>query len=181
MKYFSVKFAFILSSAAVITNCSSIPEMEIKPYAMPGYTVEELQGSESDRDSIFQIEPMTDTVTQAEKELAPVNEEPSPEIALDPVPKVEEEMSEELDSTPAPSPKKKKSEKSAARKQASVFKNGFYTFSSSCQMKTQPDESSPDAGAVTEGKKLWLDSHNPQWLKAYKKAGTVYVPASCVQ
>jgi hypothetical protein len=48
-------------------------------------------------------------------------------------------------------------------------------------MKFSPTAGSKSVGNVAKGKKLWLESHNAQWFKAYKKSGTAYVSADCIK
>lgn len=71
-------------------------------------------------------------------------------------------------------------EDDAVRKPTS-FKAGMHTFSKECTFYTAPDRESAEDGSAKSGKKLWLDPHVEGWVKAYKKSGTVYIPADCVQ
>lgn len=69
-----------------------------------------------------------------------------------------------------------------ARQSASSgsFKGGFHRFSSKCQMKKRPSDSSSNAGTIRANKRLWVDPHNGNWRKVYKKSGPVYVSADCL-
>ena len=61
-----------------------------------------------------------------------------------------------------------------------AFKNVMYTFNSDCAMKAKPDSGSKNVGSVSAGKKLWVENHDTQWAKVYKKSGAVYVSKSCL-
>lgn len=69
------------------------------------------------------------------------------------------------------------------RKPTSVtkpFNGGMHSFKKDCTMYSKPNTSSSSAGSVSKGKKLWIDPHNNEWHKAYKKSGTVYIHNSCI-
>lgn len=61
------------------------------------------------------------------------------------------------------------------------FKSGMYKFSKECTMYSEPRTFSREAGSIPAGRKLWIDPHDQDWLKAYKKSGTVYIPADCLK
>ena len=63
----------------------------------------------------------------------------------------------------------------------STAKTGYFVFANACDMKFSPTAGSKSVGNVAKGKKLWLESHNAQWFKAYKKSGTAYVSADCIK
>lgn len=199
MKSLSLKLTLkIITLSTVlpfIQNCASAPE--IKPAEeLPPYTVEQLQGSSETRDEVFQIEPigmsenedpskiaediaLEDEALQAsdEAEKLVIKDEPS-DVAMEP-----KELEEENIVMAAAKPKVKVNAKKESRAIASVsqFKNGFHKFAKNCMMKSEPNSGSADAGSVNAGKKLWLDSHDGQWFKAYKKSGAVYIPANCIK
>ena len=60
------------------------------------------------------------------------------------------------------------------------FKSGMYKFSEKCTMYKEPRALSEEAGSIRPGRKLWIDAHNDGWHKAYKKSGTVYISADCL-
>jgi hypothetical protein len=155
-----------LFAALFLVNCSTHPE--IKPYEETTFdeeasSNEELPYGQAISDSVF-----NDTTVAASNDDSIV-----PTEFDDRIDSVDEEE------TLAP-----KKEVSSQRAPASVKpsgKNGFYTFSADCVMKSGPSDTSSDVGNVSKGKKLWLDKHDGTWFKAFKKSGTVYVPSSCVQ
>lgn len=159
---------FVLIAIPFLTNCSSHPE--IVPYDSRRVTelnVDEVSEAIAN-DSVFEDAVRSgkpfdlDAETPQMAETVASLEAPSAQ-AMHTLPVVEE--------VKAP----------PARRPASALTNGYYVFSRDCVMRTEPDAGSSGAGQVALGKKLWLDVHNSQWLKAYKKAGTVYVPSSCVK
>lgn len=162
-------FTISAFTALFLISCSTHPE--IKPYestdaqeeAAPD---EQLPYGQSISDSVF-----SDSTVAYDDSEVPTEFDDSIDMAEESEPPVE-------------APKKKVAEakkSTSSRAPASNGKSGMRTFSADCQMKTQPDDASADAGSVNKGKKLWLDQHNATWFKAYKKSGTVYVPSSCVQ
>lgn len=185
MKYLLQPLAIM--SGLFLVNCSSIPE--IQPYQeKKELTIEDVrEASGFYKDTEFD-EPTTpiadseDAASEKADKMA-VTEEPFDEPAQpDPEPIAEPVMKKEVVKKVAVVEKVRepKSPKTA-RHQASSFKNGMHVFAQNCAMKSKPDSGSADAGQVQAGKKLWLDSHNGQWLKAYKKSGTVYIPVDCVK
>lgn len=68
----------------------------------------------------------------------------------------------------------------AAVPTGTAFKNGMHKFNADCAMKAKPDSGSKNVGSVSAGKKLWVENHNAQWAKVYKKSGAVYVSKSCL-
>ena len=79
----------------------------------------------------------------------------------------EQEAEERLNTGRVPSSKKK-------------FKSGMYKFEEKCAMHAEPSSMSDKAGSIRAGRKLWIDPHNDSWHKAYKKSGTVYISADCL-
>lgn len=169
-----MKLSVIMMSvfaALFLVNCST--HQEIKPYEDTtldeAAADEELPYGQAISDSVF-----SDTSVASTDDDSNV-----PTEFDDRIDSAEEEE--------APAPKKEvvvKKEVSSKRAPASVTpagKNGFYTFSADCIMKSEPNDASSDVGNVSKGKKLWLDKHDATWFKAFKKSGTVYVPSSCVQ
>lgn len=61
------------------------------------------------------------------------------------------------------------------------FKAGMYKFAKKCQMYAEPSSMSDKAGSIRAGRKLWIDKHDDDWHKAYKKSGAVYISADCLQ
>jgi hypothetical protein len=150
----------------LLINCSTLPEIE--PYSpekpQDAQAEDALPYGQAISDNVFKEDSMTE---DGEEE----NSDDDDSYAMEDA-QIDTET-EEL----APQPVKKTSRSIAS----ATFKNGFYTFSSQCAMKVKPDENSAEAGNVQAGKKLWLDGHNGEWLKAYKKSGTVFVPSHCVK
>ncbi|MCJ8276314.1 MAG: hypothetical protein MJK18_05710 [Bdellovibrionales bacterium] len=126
----------------------------------------------------------------------PVSNQPSENMPTQ-KPTAAEKVSESLNSEktqPAPVKKKAKpisqkkktvppvaKKKVKKRKAASVaFKSGMHKFKKKCTMFTQPNKTSSPNGVVKAGRKLWVDGHNANWRKAYKKSGTVYIHKSCL-
>ncbi len=60
------------------------------------------------------------------------------------------------------------------------FKNGMYRVSVNCTMRSKPSTKSAKAGTVNKGKKLWMEAHNTNWVKVFKKSGTVYINRLCL-
>ncbi|MCC6137716.1 MAG: hypothetical protein IT287_03735 [Bdellovibrionaceae bacterium] len=167
------KFFMSVFATLLLTNCSTHPE--IKPYEEPkeeAAVEESLPYGQAISDSVFSDSLETDSSMPTEFD--------------DRV-----DMAEEDEATPAKEvlekevPVKKtivvQKAPKAGRQPASAGKGGMFTFKADCVMKTQPDDASENAGSVSAGKKLWLDTHDATWFKAYKKSGTVYVPSTCVQ
>lgn len=160
-------FSIFLSSA--ILNCSTHPE--IKPYDNAENNSLDLNEEKKPllSDSIFN----NDTLA-LDDEYYDDSETPT-------------EFDDRIDmvgqSTDLQAPVEKKNIKvhSPQRSVASTSQNGFYRFTKDCEMKSSPEEAATDAGHIPHGKRLWLDVHNAQWFKAYKKSGTVYVSTHCVQ
>lgn len=63
---------------------------------------------------------------------------------------------------------------------AKKFKNGMHKFSINCEMKSSADASSKNVGKVKAGKKLWVENHNKDWAKVYKKSGAVFINKGCL-
>lgn len=106
---------------------------------------------------------------EAEAVAEPVVEEPLDKLA-DVEEKLEQreiEQEEALAGVRAPANKKK-------------FKSGMYKFKEECTMRAEPRSLSDEAGTIRAGRKLWIDPHNSGWHKAYKKSGTVYISADCL-
>ncbi len=103
----------------------------------------------------------------AEPEQAPVNPE-----ALAEVEETLEEAEQEAEAIAA-----------GARQPSAKapFKSGMYKFAEECKMYKEPRSFSDQAGSIPPGRKLWIDSHNENWLKAYKKSGTVYISTDCLK
>jgi len=170
-----------LFATPILMNCSSLNE--IKPYEVP--TIDpadaDLVNYDPKDDSVFKDEvdledatltPESDESTTASNESSDESskEEPRESDSLTLVDSGEQETKIEKPSKPVRKP----------ASHSGKMKSGMHTFTSECGMKTAPNSDSKDAGIVPAGKKLWLDVHNSEWLKAYKKAGTVYVPSQCV-
>lgn len=66
------------------------------------------------------------------------------------------------------------------KKVSSKFKNGMYRLGSNCTMRSQPSKTARNAGSVSKGKKLWMEGHNANWVKVYKKSGAVYINKVCL-
>jgi hypothetical protein len=158
----------ILSVAPLLANCSSHPE--IKPYEAPEVRQEDFTKSTLANDAVFEEAISSGQPFDMTSGDIPMDT-PSAIAPEKPLPVATE--------TPALEPEKVKP--SPTRHSASQLKNGYYIFASDCVMRASPDAGSVGAGQVAAGKKLWLDVHSPQWLKAYKKSGPVYISASCVK
>jgi hypothetical protein len=139
-----------------ITNCSSHPD--IVPYEAPNMSRED-----NDRASAIANDSVFEDAIQSEKPF---------DLALD-----QPQMAETAAPLEAPISPPHHHRRAAS----SRFTNGYYVFSRDCVMRTNPNAGSVGAGQVVAGKKLWLDVYDGQWLKAYKKSGTFYVPTSCVK
>lgn len=61
----------------------------------------------------------------------------------------------------------------------SSFKNGYYSFISDCNIRSQASKRSTVVGQVNKGKVLWVDGHTDSWAKVYRKAGPAYVSRKC--
>ena len=72
--------------------------------------------------------------------------------------------------------KKKKRRPTAVSK---TFKGGMLKFRKKCAMHSKPGFKSAKVGSVRPGKKLWVDAHNRNWRKVYKKSGIVFVHRNC--
>ncbi len=60
------------------------------------------------------------------------------------------------------------------------FKNGMYRVGSACTMRAQPSTSASKEGTVPKGKKLWMEAHNANWVKVFKKSGPVFINKVCL-
>lgn len=158
------KLFFVVYLSTLLLACSSHPE--IKPYAIQ----EENSAPLADEQRSLDLEIPENIADNDESKNEPLDVEDATLV---------ETAAAEKEEVVVP---QREQQKKPQRTVASVeLKNGYYVFSSDCVMKSQPQESSKNVGTVNSGKKLWLDAHNGQWLKAYKKSGAAYVPASCVQ
>jgi hypothetical protein len=80
-------------------------------------------------------------------------------------------------------PKSQPVEKKAPKKQvASVsdFTKGMHSVKSNCTMRAKANTSAKDVGLVSKGKKLWMENHNDEWVKVFKKSGPVYLSKTCL-
>lgn len=77
-------------------------------------------------------------------------------------------------------PKKKKKMKKKKKKVGAAFKNGMYRVSVNCTMRKKPSTAGKKAGTVKKGKKLWMEGHNKNWVKVYKKSGPVFINKLCL-
>ncbi len=92
-----------------------------------------------------------------------------------------EDDSEPLSMGSEPMPVEEETKAAPAPKAISKkFKNGMYKFKSNCTMRSQPSKTAAKAGTVSKGKKLWVEAHNAQWVKIYKKSGAVYINKVCL-
>jgi hypothetical protein len=175
-KYFYITAALLMNFSI---GCSTHPE--IKPYEAPqgkelavDDTPEESMDLPDVADGFVEDAELTDEEPQA---LAKTEEKlPEPENIVE-----EKKVEPKIKSQAKVAKVEKSVKKSAERAPASTLKNGYYVFDSNCEMKSSPKSKSETVGSISKGKKLWLDVHNGTWLKAYKKNGTAYVPASCVK
>lgn len=74
-------------------------------------------------------------------------------------------------------PKKKKRKKKRSSKK---FKAGMYRMGIDCNMRKTASANSKKMGTVKKGKKLWVDAHNADWVKVYKKNGAVFINKGCL-
>ncbi len=65
--------------------------------------------------------------------------------------------------------------------QNEAFRPGMHLFTKNCTMFAEATTSSAAEGRVRLGRKLWVDSHDKDWHKVFKKNGPVYIPADCLQ
>jgi hypothetical protein len=155
-----LRVLFIFLSIPFITNCSSHPE--IVPYEAPSISREDnSRASAIANDSVFE------DAIQSGKPF---------DLALDQPQMAETAAPLEMPVAPPPPPSPQ-----PRRAASAPLTNGYYVFSRDCVMRTNPNAGSVGAGHVVAGKKLWLDVYDGQWLKAYKKSGTFYVPTSCIK
>lgn len=179
MKY-ALSYFFIISNLVFLTNCSSHPE--IKPYE-PTY-VKEYSAYENELSAEASSDPAFRDNTLAVNDDDDIEDSDVPTEFDDKIDMAETPKKAAVTITQSQPVVKKdapaKEKASADRKPASNTKNGFYNLSSNCMMKSQPDAGSEDMGSASSGKKLWLDVHDNNWFKAYKKSGTVYISSSCV-
>ncbi len=104
----------------------------------------------------------------------PVESPDSPEKVMKPKTNVQIPKPVKQAKTQEPAVKKRKVA-------TSVFKSGMHKFTSDCTMRAKPSAESAPKGSIGKGRKLWIDPHNEDWHKAYKKSGTVYIPANCLK
>ncbi|MCB9073182.1 MAG: hypothetical protein H6623_06140 [Bdellovibrionaceae bacterium] len=181
-----IKIALLVATSLFFMNCSSHPEInsdesvEQKESAYEDTATEEsLPYGQAISDSVFNEE-------SSQKQEADEYEDDSYEmedarVAEDTNENTNEDINDEQVHQSVALEHEETKLPVVKRNVASVkFKNGFYTFSNNCTMKSQPNEGSASAGNVSAGKKLWLDVHSTQWMKAYKKSGTVYIPSHCL-
>jgi hypothetical protein len=159
------KYILLLSSLMFSTQLGCSTHPEIKPFEAPTPQEIALENSESSQESIELPDSDDGFVEDAELPA----EEPQQVAKTEPV------------ETKKAEPKMQPAKVQKERVPASAAKNGYFVFASACDMKSSPSSDSKSVGNVAKGKKLWLDSHNDQWFKAYKKSGTAYVPANCIK
>ncbi len=169
-----------LFAALIISNqlgCST--HQEIKPFETPSPQEIALENSDRSQENIELPDSDDGFVEDAELPL----EEPTATAAnnetLATVAKAE--PVEVKKSAPVEKKKVATTKAEKTRAPASVTKNGYFVFANACDMKSSPTSGSKSVGNVAKGKKLWLDSHNSEWFKAYKKSGTAYIAADCVK
>ena len=46
-------------------------------------------------------------------------------------------------------------------------------------MKKDASDDSEKVGFIKKGKKLWVDKHDDNWGKVYRKSGHAFVPRHC--
>ena len=157
------QYILLLSSLIFSTQLGCSTHPEITPFEAPTPQEIALENSESSPESIELPDSEDGFVEDAE--LSP--EEPQQVAKVEPV--------ETKKAPPA------KVEKVRTPSSVAAVKNGYFVFANACDMKSSPSSESKSVGNVAKGKKLWLDAHNTQWFKAYKKSGTAYIPADCVK
>ena len=95
-----------------------------------------------------------------------------------------EESPEAEDSKYDPLPVEKISEPKPIKKKRAVampkFKNGMHRASVNCTMRAKASTKSKSVGKVRKGKKLWMENHNKNWVKVFKKSGPVYINKLCL-
>ncbi len=160
------KYILLLSSLMFSTQLGCSTHPEIKPFEAPTPQEIALENSENSQESIELPDSDDGFVEDAELPA----EEPQQVAKAEPV---ETKKAEPTKMQPTKVQKE--------RVPASAAKNGYFVFANACDMKSSPSSESKSVGNVAKGKKLWLDSHNDQWFKAYKKSGTAYVPANCIK
>lgn len=182
----ALKFLLMCLLSSLLANCSmfskdtSDDEKPENPASYDGYSssevYEDIKGASRDGASEdYADDDYGDIEGSSEDEalLMDSGEEPQENdplagtVAEDPLPveKLEE-------------PKKKAVSK--AKKSSSKFKNGMYRFSVNCNMRSKPSTQSKAVGKVEKGKKLWVEGHNADWVKVFKKSGAVYVNKGCL-
>ncbi len=154
-------YIILLSSLIFTTQLGCSTHPEIKPFEAPTPQELALENTDSSQENIELPDSEDGLLEDAELPL----EEPKQVATVEPV-----------ETKKAPVAKVEKN-----RVPASAAKNGYFVFASACDMKSSPSADSKSVGNVSKGKKLWLDSHNASWFKAYKKSGTAYISADCVK
>jgi outer membrane biosynthesis protein TonB len=165
------KYILLLSSMMFSTQLGCSTHPEIKPFEAPTPQEIALENSENSQESIELPDSDDGFVEDAELPA----EEPE-QIA-----KVEPVETKKAEPAKVQAAKVKPAKAQKERVPASAAKNGYFVFASACDMKSSPSAGGKSVGNVAKGKKLWLDSHNAQWFKAYKKSGTAYIAADCVK
>lgn len=172
MKLFKVVTLLVVSLA--LANCSS--SSNVSEESEVGAAHEPVSLSSYDK-AIFEM----DADDNASEDIA-ANEESEEESEPNNDEVAADNFAVDVDATTAETD----SEESAVAPQRetasynSDFKAGMHKFTQKCNMKSEPSESGKNAGSVSAGKKLWLDNHDGQWVKAYKKSGTVYINKNCL-
>jgi hypothetical protein len=159
---YAILFATLLFNTQL--GCSTHPE--IKPFEAQSPQELALENSAGPQEN-FEIPDSADGFVE-DAEL------PAEQPDIDSKPLVAEAKPVETKKVSAPVKEEK------TRAPASAAKNGYFVFANACDMKSSPASGSKSVGNVAKGKKLWLDVHNGQWFKAYKKSGTAYISANCV-
>ncbi len=76
---------------------------------------------------------------------------------------------------------KPKKSQAISSSQSSAFRNGMYGVSKDCNMHAKASLQSKKEGTVNRGKKLWMENHDKNWVKVFKKSGPVFINKNCLQ
>lgn len=181
-----IKVLFLATLCSFITNCSLWSKSEVEKeeelarfqdyYPSDVYTDIANEGSDerstaSYEDDDYGVADEDPAASQDDEQNAyldqQLDQEDEIEAGTDPLP---------VEKAVQPVAVQRVSKKAVSKK----FKSGMHKFSINCEMKAQADASSKNVGKVKAGKKLWVENHNKNWAKVYKKSGAVFVNKGCL-
>lgn len=180
-----------------ITNQSPSPAPKLvhKQPSQPLPAAELVEETKVNARKVAQQNEAENSMTEAEQLIEEANEEETPEGEDYEAPELDQASTKEeirqkfIQDVEGEDPEAlqlnesvKKVDPLESRKPSSIpkMKAGMYRFAKTCHMHSNPNTSSKKSGSVKVGRKLWVEPHNKDWVKVYKKSGAVYISRECI-